>query len=70
MTEEAEWKRRFLLFSLARLSGVMIIGLGLVIAFTDLLVPGGARKVGGLVIVLGTIELAFLPHILKQRWKA
>jgi multisubunit Na+/H+ antiporter MnhB subunit len=70
MTDETEWKRRFLLFTLARVSGVLIIGLGLLIAFTGLLTPGGARKIGALVIVLGTVELAFLPHLLKQRWKS
>lgn len=70
MTDEAIWKRRFLLFTLARLSGLAIIGLGLLVAFTDLLFPGGHRQVGALIIVVGTIELAFLPHILKQRWKS
>lgn len=69
MTDEREWKRRFLLFTMARFGGLLIIALGLVIAFTDLLFVGGHRQVGALVIVLSTVELAFLPHILKQRWK-
>jgi hypothetical protein len=68
MTDEAVWKKRFALFALVRLSGLAIIGLGLAVAFSDLWTRGGWRIGGALLIVLGTLELAFVPLLLKKAW--
>ena len=67
--DEAIWKQRFLMFSLVRISGVAIIALGLAIAFTDLVRDGGWRGLGALIIVLGTIDAAFAPMLLKRSWR-
>ena len=70
MIDEQLAKKRFLLFTLARLSGLAIIGLGLAVAFSDLLRDGGWRQVGGLFIAIGTIELVMVPLLLKRAWNA
>lgn len=70
MNEEALEKRRFLLFSLARLSGVVLILLGIAVAFTDLVRDGGFRQLGGLLIALGTIEMVIGPILLKRSWQS
>ena len=68
MTEQDPYKKRFLLFAAARLSGLAIMGLGIAVAFTDLVRDGGFRQLGGLLIALGTIELVVVPLILKRGW--
>jgi len=44
MTDE-EAKRQFIIFAILRIGGVMLFLLGVAIAFTDLLRPGGCVKV-------------------------
>jgi hypothetical protein len=68
MAEHDPHKRRFLLFSAARLTGVAIMGLGFAVAFSDLVRDGGFRQLGGLLIALGTIELVIVPLLLKRAW--
>ena len=68
MTEPDPYKRRFLLFAAARLAGVALIGLGVAIAFTDIVRSGGFRQLGGLLIALGTIEMVVVPLLLKRSW--
>lgn len=70
MNQEAIERRRFLLFSLARLSGVVLIVLGMVVAFSDLVRDGGFRQLGGLLIAIGTIEMVVLPILLKRAWQS
>ncbi len=70
MTDEAIEKRRFLLFSAARLSGVLLIVLGMVVAFSDLIRDGGFRQLGGLLIAIGTIEMVVVPLLLKRAWQS
>ena len=70
MTDEALAKRRFLLFTFARLSGVALIILGMVVAFSNLVRDGGFRQLGGLLIALGTIEMVVVPLILKRSWQS
>ncbi len=67
--EERLWRRRFLLFTLARLGGLSIILLGLAIAFSDLVRDGGFRELGGLLIALGAIEGVIVPILLKRAWQ-
>ena len=64
MNDDALAKKRFLQFSLARLSGAVLIVLGMVVAFSDLVRDGGFRQLGGLLIALGTIEMVVVPLLL------
>ena len=68
MTEPDPYKSRFLLFSAARLGGLAIMGLGLAVAFSDLVRDGGFRQLGGLLIAIGTIEMVVVPLLLKRMW--
>ena len=66
--DEVKWRNRLLVMTLVRLSGVAIIGLGLVVALTGLVVPGGNRIAGALIIVVGTFDAAFAPLLVKRMW--
>ena len=68
MTEHDPYKSRFLLFSAARVGGLAIMGLGLAVAFSDLVRDGGFRQLGGLLIAIGTIEMVVVPLLLKRMW--
>ncbi len=70
MTEHDPYKSRFLLFTAARLGGLAIMGLGMAVAFSDLVRDGGFRQLGGLLIAIGTIEMVVVPLILKRMWSA
>ena len=69
MADEEIWKRRFLLFSVIRLFGLAMIGLGVAIAYSDLLREGGWPLVGGLIAIAGVIDAAFAPRLLKKAWE-
>ena len=68
MPDEAEWKRRFLVFMLVRLFGLLTFLLGLAIVFTDLLREGGWPQVGAILVIVGAIDAAFAPKLLKKQW--
>ncbi|QNM82193.1 hypothetical protein H8M03_09185 [Sphingomonas sabuli] len=70
MDDEAKWKKRFLLFMGARLVGLVTVAAGLAIALTDLVRPGGWPVVGGIIAVLGLIDMVGAPMMLKKKWKA
>ncbi len=70
MTEHDPYRSRFLLFTAARLGGLAIMGLGMAVAFSDLVRDGGFRQLGGLLIAIGTIEMVVVPLILKRMWSA
>ena len=65
---DALWRRRFFVYSAARLAGLAIFFLGLAIAFTDLVHPGGWAQVGAIVAILGVIDALFAPRLLKRAW--
>jgi hypothetical protein len=66
--EDAVWRRRFFVYSAVRLAGLAIFFLGLAIAFTDLVRPGGWAQVGAVVAILGVIDALFAPRLLKRAW--
>jgi len=68
MADEEVWKRRFLIFTLARLFGLAMILLGVAIAYTDLLREGGWPLVGMIVAIMGAIDALFSPRLLKKMW--
>jgi len=68
MTDEEVWKKRFFIFTAVRVAGLLVFLLGLVIAFSDLVRPGGWKLVGGILVICGVIDAVFAPRILKRSW--
>ena len=69
MDDEALWKRRFLIFTLVRLTGLAVFFLGIAIAFSNLVREGGWPAVGAVLAVIGMIDAVFSPRILKKIWE-
>ena len=69
MADEALWRRRFLIFMLARLSGLLIFLAGVAIAYSDLLRDGGWPALGAAVAIIGALDAVFAPRILKKHWE-
>jgi len=40
-----------------------------VIAFSDLVRPGGWKLVGGIIVIVGVIDAVFAPRLLKRSWE-
>lgn len=62
------WRRRFQIFMLVRVFGVATFLLGIAIAFSDFVRPGGWPLVGGLISIAGAIDAVFAPRMLKKLW--
>ena len=69
MRDDEVWRRRFQLFAAIRIFGLLTFLLGVAIAFTDLLRPGGWPLVGGILAVIGAIDAVVAPRILKKGWE-
>jgi hypothetical protein len=65
MTEE-EAKKQFLLFAGLRLFGLALFFVGIAIAFTDWLRPGGWKLLGGILVVVGVVEAVISPRLIKR----
>ena len=65
MTDE-EAKRQFTIFAILRVGGVILFLLGIAIAFTDLLRPGGWKLLGGILVIVGAIEAVISPRLVKR----
>ena len=65
MTDE-EAKRQFIIFAVIRVGGLLLFLLGIAIAFTDLLKPGGWRLLGGILVIVGAIEAVVSPRLVKR----
>lgn len=68
MVDEALWRRRFHLFMAVRLAGLATFFLGIAIAYSDLVREGGWPLVGGVLAIMGAIDAAFAPRLLKTLW--
>ena len=68
MTDELVWRKRFLIFTAVRVAGLVVFLLGLAIAFTDLLRPGGWPLIGGILVICGVVDAVVAPRILKREW--
>lgn len=68
MADEALWRRRFLLFMLARLIGLLTFLAGIAIAYSDLVRDGGWPALGAIVAIAGAIDAVFAPKLLKKHW--
>lgn len=69
MDDEALWKRRFLLFTLVRVAGLALFLLGMGIAFSDWLRPGGLPQAGVPLMFLGLAQAVLAPRLLKRIWR-
>ena len=61
-----EAKRQFIIFTILRVGGLALFLLGIAIAFTDLLKPGGWRLLGGILVIVGAIEAVISPRLVKR----
>ena len=68
MEDDALWKKRFHMFALLRLIGVAIFLLGIAIAYTNLIRPGGWPALGMIIGLLGALGAIIAPRILKRSW--
>jgi hypothetical protein len=69
MADDELWKRRFRTFLAIRLVGLATFLVGIAVAFSDLLQPGGSKLIGGLLAVMGAIDAVIAPRILKRGWE-
>jgi len=69
MTDEEVWRKRFQVFALVRILGVATFLLGVAIAYSDLVRPGGWPLVGGILAICGVIDAVFAPKLLKRIWE-
>ena len=69
VNDEDIWRRRFQLFTAVRLFGLLMFLLGMAIAFTDLVRPGGWKLLGGILVVTGVVDAVIAPRILKKAWE-
>lgn len=67
--EDDIWKRRLLVFTLVRLSALILVLAGLAVAVGDFVRPGGWPVGGVFIILLGIVEMLILPRLLKKAWK-
>ncbi|MBA3512009.1 hypothetical protein [Sphingomonas sp.] len=68
MADDALWRRRFLIFMMARLSGAVIFFAGVAIAYSDLVREGGWPALGAIIAIIGAIDAVFAPRLLKKHW--
>jgi hypothetical protein len=68
MADEAIWRRRFLIFMLVRLLGLLTFLAGVAIAYSDLVREGGWPALGAIIAIMGVIDAVFAPRLLKKHW--
>ena len=70
MSEENDdlWRKRLLIYTLVRFSGLIIFFLGVAIIYTNLVRLGGAPQLGAVVAIAGVIDAFFAPRLLKRVW--
>ena len=68
MADNDTWRRRFFVFTAARIFGLLTLLAGVAIMFSDLLRPGGWPLVGGVVMIMGLIDSVIAPILLKKHW--
>ena len=66
--DEALWKKRFHMFALLRLAGVALFLLGIAIAYSDLVRPGGWPVLGAIIGIVGALDAIIAPRLLKRSW--
>lgn len=61
-------RRRLLIHSLIRFSGLAIFFLGVVIMYTNLVRRGGWPQLGAIIAILGVLDAILAPRLLKRAW--
>lgn len=69
MDDEALWRKRFAMFMVVRLAGLAVFLLGVAIAYSGILRPGGWPQIGAIVAILGAMNAIFAPRLLKTIWE-
>ena len=69
MPDEDIWKRRFAISMLVRLSALAVFFLGIAIAYTDLVQPGGQPQIGAIVAIMGALDALFAPRLVRDYWR-
>ena len=69
MDDELLWKRRFLIFMLVRMFGLVTFLVGVAIAYTDMVRVGGWPSLGAIIIIIGLIDALVAPILLKRMWQ-
>jgi len=68
MDEEAQARKRLLIYSLARGVGLLVFFLGIAIIYTDLLRKGGWPQLGALLAIVGVLDAFVSPRLIKRQW--
>ena len=68
MVDDALWRRRFQIFMLVRLFGLLTFLAGIAIAYSDLVREGGWPALGAIIAIMGAIDAVFAPRLLKKHW--
>ena len=63
------WRKRFQLFALVRLVGLGTFLLGIAVAYTGIVRPGGWPALGGLIAIAGALDAVIAPRLLKKLWR-
>ena len=69
MDEDDVWRKRLLIYTFVRFTGVAIFLLGVAIIYTDIVRPGGWPQLGAVVAIVGVIDSFFAPRLLKRAWE-
>lgn len=69
INDDAKWKRRLLAYTAVRAVGLAIFFLGVTIAYSDLLRPGGWPQVGAIIAISGVLASLIAPRLLKRKWE-
>ena len=68
MDDEDIWRKRLLVYSLVRATGVVIFFLGLAIIYTNLVRVGGWPQLGAVVAILGALDALLAPRLVRRAW--
>lgn len=66
--EEAKWKRRFFVSMTVRLASLALFMLGIAVAYSDILRPGGWPQLGAILAITGALDAVFAPRMLRRKW--
>lgn len=67
--QDALAKKRFMAINLVRMSGVVLILVGLLCAGDKIDIPA-AHPIGVVMIVIGMVDVFLVPRLLAKRWRS